>query len=622
MDQSATAHRRCSARCSTRRATTSRAAPSASPCSSRAAPTCRARAREAGGVLGGEFAGERPAPAFEPHRIGCVLGGPLAPPSWRDAPRDRPTSSTLKGVARGAARPSGPSSAFEPAAQPFLHPGRAARVRSAAGIGWLGEIHPRRLPRVGPRGRRPAFEIDARGAARRRRPPAPSATRTSPTYPAVQRGHGGRRRRGASAAARSARRCAAAAASCCAASTVFDLYAGEQVPARGERAWRCGSSSAPPDRTLTDEEVAERREAIMAALGELERRSVAERLQPLEGEPAARVLVAGASGFAGALAAAARLAPPAPRARRTPPRAPTPATRLDALYPRYRVPIELTELDLDAGRRTATPPSSPIRTAPPRRVVAELRELGLLVVDLSADFRLRDPQRLRATVRRARPRRSCSARPSTGSPSCTASRSARRSWSPTPAATRPRPCSRSPRSPSAGLIADVVVNATSGVSGRRAGRGRPPHFVTVDENVSPYGVDGPPPRARDRPGAGGARRRGAAAHLRSAPAAARPGRAGLAATCGLTRDVGADELRVALRGALRGRAVRRAGRRARPGFATSATRTSAGSTSPSTRGRARARLRGDRQPLEGGGRAGDPEPEPDARAGRDGGALQ
>ena len=38
---------------------------------------------------------------------------------------------------------------------------------------------------------------------------------------------------------------------------------------RGRSRWRCGSSSGRPDRTLTDEDVAARRDAIEAALGEI-----------------------------------------------------------------------------------------------------------------------------------------------------------------------------------------------------------------------------------------------------------------------------------------------------------------------------------------------------------------
>ena len=112
--------------------------------------------------------------------------------------------------------------------------------------------------------------------------------------------------------------------------------------------------------------------------------------QPLKGDPAARVLVAGASGFTGALAA--RIIWDHPRLQLV---AATSrgdvGKRLDHLYPRYRVPIELTELDSERVEGVdAAIVAYPHGAAAP--TVAALREQGILVVDLSADFRLRDRQ--------------------------------------------------------------------------------------------------------------------------------------------------------------------------------------------------------------------------------------
>ncbi len=110
--------------------------------------------------------------------------------------------------------------------------------------------------------------------------------------------------------------------------------------------------------------------------------------QPLDGDPAARVLVAGASGFTGALAADIvwrhpRLQLAAATSRNDA------GKRLDAIYPRYRVPIELTELDLEnLPEVDAAIVAYPHGAAAPTD--AALREVGILVVDLSADFRLRD----------------------------------------------------------------------------------------------------------------------------------------------------------------------------------------------------------------------------------------
>jgi N-acetyl-gamma-glutamyl-phosphate reductase len=110
--------------------------------------------------------------------------------------------------------------------------------------------------------------------------------------------------------------------------------------------------------------------------------------QPLEGDPAARVLVAGASGYTGALAA--RIVWEHPRLQLVAATSRSDAgKRLDQLYPRYRVPIALTELDPDRVEGVdAAIIAYPHGAAAP--TVAALRAQGVLVVDLSADFRLRD----------------------------------------------------------------------------------------------------------------------------------------------------------------------------------------------------------------------------------------
>jgi N-acetyl-gamma-glutamyl-phosphate reductase len=102
----------------------------------------------------------------------------------------------------------------------------------------------------------------------------------------------------------------------------------------------------------------------------------------------ARVLVAGASGFAGALAAELVWRHPQMELVAATSRSDA-GTRLDRLYPRYRAPIELTELDLDAleGIDAAIVAYPHGASAP---TVAALRERDIVVADLSADFRLRE----------------------------------------------------------------------------------------------------------------------------------------------------------------------------------------------------------------------------------------
>lgn len=214
---------------------------------------------------------------------------------------------------------------------------------------------------------------------------------------------------------------------------------------------------------------------------------MAEPAQPLDGNPAARVLVAGASGFAGALAAALVWRHPRLELVRATSRSDAGA-RLDELYPRHRVPIELTELDVDGAEDCdAAIVAYPHGAAAP--VVAGLRGLGLLVVDLSADVRLRDPnvymdwygeiaqpdllgeavygltELYRERIREAE---------LVANPGCYPTA--------TTLALAPLAAER--------LIADVVVDAKSGVSGAGRGGGDRLHFVNVDENVAPYGVGG------------------------------------------------------------------------------------------------------------------------------------
>ncbi len=112
--------------------------------------------------------------------------------------------------------------------------------------------------------------------------------------------------------------------------------------------------------------------------------------QPLDGTPAARVLVAGANGFTGALAA--KIVWDHPRLELVAATSRSDAgKRIGQLYSRYRVPITLTELDLDdigSLGIDAAVVAYPHGVAAPTD--AALRAAGVKVVDLSADFRLRD----------------------------------------------------------------------------------------------------------------------------------------------------------------------------------------------------------------------------------------
>jgi N-acetyl-gamma-glutamyl-phosphate reductase len=199
------------------------------------------------------------------------------------------------------------------------------------------------------------------------------------------------------------------------------------------------------------------------------------------------VVVVGASGFAGAIAASLLWRHPgfelaAVTAREDAGR------RLCDVYPHHRVPLVLEELDLDRlGAADAAIVAYPHGSAAP--VVAALLGRGVRVLDLSADFRLRDlatyehwyvrhphPELLARAVYglTERYRDAIAGADLVACPGCF----------PTAAILALAPLA------GAGLIADVVIDAKTGVSGAGKAPTETTHFVSVDENVRPYGVPG------------------------------------------------------------------------------------------------------------------------------------
>lgn len=199
------------------------------------------------------------------------------------------------------------------------------------------------------------------------------------------------------------------------------------------------------------------------------------------------MIVAGASGYAGALAAA--LVFDHPRLELVAATSRTDAgTRLDRLHPRYRVPIELTELDLDRLEEVdAAIVAYP--AGPSASVCAAMRGLGVQVVDLSADFRLRDiptyqkwygdhgdPDLLVSAVYGLTEldREQIRGADLVANPGCY----------PTAALLALAPLAER------GLVESVVIDAKSGVSGAGRGGGERLSFVNLTENLTPYGVQG------------------------------------------------------------------------------------------------------------------------------------
>jgi N-acetyl-gamma-glutamyl-phosphate reductase len=200
---------------------------------------------------------------------------------------------------------------------------------------------------------------------------------------------------------------------------------------------------------------------------------------------APRVIVAGATGFAGALAAHLLWRHPSFELVAATGRSEL-GRRLDDLYPRYRVPLEIEPLDLDRlGRLDAAVVAYPHAAAAP--TVGALRERGARVVDLSADFRLGDlatyeqwygehprPDLLGEAVYGLTElhREQIATANIVANPGCYPTASV--------LALAPLAC--------AGLIADVVIDAKQGISGAGRAFDETTHLSMAGENILPYKV--------------------------------------------------------------------------------------------------------------------------------------
>ena len=198
------------------------------------------------------------------------------------------------------------------------------------------------------------------------------------------------------------------------------------------------------------------------------------------------IAVLGATGYAGAVAAALLHRHPGFRLTHVTARAEV-GERLDDVHPRTRVPLALEPFEPDRPPEVdAAIVAYPHGAAAP--VVAALRERGVRVVDLSADFRLRDrgiyedwygehgaPDLFGAGVYGLPEltREAVAGADLVANPGCY----------PTAALLGLAPLAR------AGLIGDVVIDAKSGVSGAGRAPTETTHFISADENLTPYKVE-------------------------------------------------------------------------------------------------------------------------------------
>ncbi len=198
-----------------------------------------------------------------------------------------------------------------------------------------------------------------------------------------------------------------------------------------------------------------------------------------------KVVVAGATGFAGALAAQLLWRHPRFELLAVTGRSEVGRT-LAELYPRYRVPLPIRELDLDElPEHDAAVVAYPHAAAAP--TVAAFRERGVRIVDLSADFRLRSretyerwygehprPELLQEAVYGLSElhREQIAGADIVANPGCY----------PTASLLALAPLAR------AGLIADVVIDAKQGISGAGRAFDETTHLSMAGENIVPYKV--------------------------------------------------------------------------------------------------------------------------------------
>ena len=213
-------------------------------------------------TLGGRFPGWRAAPAFEPWRIGCLVSGPAPGGGWRGELVE-PDFYALKGTLEGIAAGIGCALEIEPATEPFLSPGRSARVIvDGAAAGWVGEIHPL-VCRTWDLDAAAGFEVDLAVLADAS-PVGAEQYEDVITYPAIEQDIAVVVDEDAEAA-RVRALVAEAGGELLRSIEIFDLYRGEQV-GEGRKSLALRLEFRAADRTLTDDEVAAIRGRIEESL--------------------------------------------------------------------------------------------------------------------------------------------------------------------------------------------------------------------------------------------------------------------------------------------------------------------------------------------------------------------
>jgi phenylalanyl-tRNA synthetase beta chain len=201
----------------------------------------------------------------EPYHVAALLSGAVRPATWRDPAPPAADFFAAKGVLAGLLDTVRAPWSLDADAdvEPFLHPGRAARILvDGEPAGWIGEIHPEVASAWDWSDPVAAFECDLDVVARHLR----LATYQDLTsFPEVREDLAVIVPEGVSAA-RVLEVARAAGGALLAGADVFDVYRDEERIGAGNVSLALRLRFQARDRTLPDEEVAARRHKIAAAL--------------------------------------------------------------------------------------------------------------------------------------------------------------------------------------------------------------------------------------------------------------------------------------------------------------------------------------------------------------------
>jgi len=200
----------------------------------------------------------------EPYHLGAVLAGAVRPASWRDGQPPAVDLFAAKGVLEGLMDALRADWRLEVAPEPFLHPGRSARIVVAgAAAGWIGEVHPLVAAEWDLRDTVAAFELDLDAVPE----PPTQLYREVSGFPDVREDlavvvpeH--------VTAAQLLALVRHAGGRLLADAQVFDVYRDPGRLGAGNVSLALRLTYRAGDRTLTDDEVAERREAIADAVAD------------------------------------------------------------------------------------------------------------------------------------------------------------------------------------------------------------------------------------------------------------------------------------------------------------------------------------------------------------------